>query len=321
MLVALCVLLAFILAHPFLNYFLDSNSLRRFPSPSVAGFSPFWAIYHNWRGRRFLAVDRAHKELGSVVRIAPNSVSFADPKAYRDIYGHGSSILKDVFYDNLAGNTPSMADTTSRALHAVKRKNVSSIFAAKHVTAMEPKIMETVRRLLRALKHKSEGRAVAATDQYPTTGGHFDLRPWMNMFSFDAFSSMLWSSTYGFLDRGNDDCFSMSADGTVSAVQAMDSFQIGVHFNTLCAQLSPYAYRLSRWISQTTYENKAANHFTGMARYKTVNRLKWTPTEPDFFSYLPLEPCEKRPTVMELPELVAECTTFLNAGKARLGMT
>lgn len=175
--------------------------------------------------------------------------------------------------------------------------------------------MNSVKNLLQALKHKSEGRKMAETDQFPVLNGKFDLRPWLNMFSFDAISDMLWSSRYGFLDRGNDDCVSMAEDGKTISVQAMNSFQTGVHFNTLCAQLSPTAYHLSRWISQPTFLKQAADHFSGMARYQTVKRLASTPGEPDFFSFFPLESTEKRLAAMGLSDLVAECTSFLNAGE------
>ena len=259
-------------------------------------------------------MDEAHKRLGTAVRIGPNHVSFSDPAAYKDIYGHGSSIVKDTFYDNLAGSTPSIADTSSRSVHSRKRRNVSSIFSAKHVTALEPKVIASVKKLLHAIKCKSEGHMVSDSDQYPAMNGKFDLRPWMNMFSFDAFSNMMWSSCYNFLERGNDACLSMDVDGTVSSVQAMDSFQTGVHFNTICAQFNPLAYRLSRLLSSSTYRKKSADHFTGMARYLTVQRLKMRPTAPDFFTHLPHELSEKNREPVQLPELVAECTTFLNAG-------
>lgn len=54
-----------------------------FPSVSVSGFTPSWLMYHSWRGNRFAAVDKAHKVLASVVRIAPDHVSFSDPSAYK----------------------------------------------------------------------------------------------------------------------------------------------------------------------------------------------------------------------------------------------
>lgn len=315
----LCLLtLVGVLVYPVLNHFIDPKSLRRFPAPAIAGITTLWSIWHNSRGRRFLAVHAAHEKLGSVVRVGPNSLSFSDPRAYKDIYGHGSSIIKDTFYDNLAGDTPSMADTSSRQLHALKRRNVSSVFSAKNVGAMEVKIQRSVNKLVTALQAKSVGKMLSPADRYPVLSeGRFDLRPWMNMFSFDAFSSMLWSSTYDFLERGDDDCASMDISGNVSKVRAMDCFQTGVHFNTLCAQLPPPVYKALRWLSQAMYRKQAADHFSGMARYQTVMRLKKGHPEDglDFFSFFPLEVSEKRPCPMSVPELVAECTTFLNAGK------
>ncbi|KAL5349200.1 hypothetical protein ACLOAV_005488 [Pseudogymnoascus australis] len=314
------LLVAFAFIYPIVYYIVDAKSLRRFPSPSpIAALTPLWVIYHNWKGRKYIAVDEAHYKYGPVTRIAPDHLSFADPKAYKDIYGHGSSIIKDIFYDNLAGDTPSMADTTSRELHSLKRRNVSSVFSAKKITLMEPKVMDTVRKLLGALKRQTEGGRVGSKDQYPVTKGEFDLRPWLNMFTFDAFSSMLWSSNYGFLDRGNDDCFSMNEDGTITTVQAMDSFRTGVHFNTICAQLSPSGYKFIRWVTQKTYKTQAADLFTGMARYQSVKRLEHTPAEPDFFSFFKIASSEEQASgektaSMKLPDLVAECTSFLNAG-------
>jgi len=103
-------------------------------------------------------------------------------------------------------------------------------------------------------------------------------------------------------------------DGNVTTVNAMDSFQTGVHFNTICAQFPTQIYRLSRWLTQTTFSKQAADQFTGMARYKTVERVKAISDEADFFTHLPYEPSEKARRIMVLPELVAECTTYLNAG-------
>lgn len=180
---------------------------------------------------------------------------------------------------------------------------------------MEHKVKTTTAKLLAALKVKSTGGAVSDADKYQVTAsGEFDLRPWMNMFSFDAFTSMLWSASYGFLDRGSDDCKSMDVKGIVSTVPAMGSFQDGVHFSTLCAQLGPLAYRVSRVVTSWMNRSRAAEKFTGMARHGVVTRLQRSCDEIDFFSFFPHEATEKRPVPMSTPELVAECASFLNAG-------
>ena len=51
-------------------------------------------MYQARRGRRYLAVDAAHKKYGKVVRIQPNHVSIADGDAIQIIYGHGNGFLK-----------------------------------------------------------------------------------------------------------------------------------------------------------------------------------------------------------------------------------
>lgn len=51
-------------------------------------------MYQCRRGKRYLAVDHAHKKLGKVVRIQPNHVSIADDAAIQTIYGHGNGFLK-----------------------------------------------------------------------------------------------------------------------------------------------------------------------------------------------------------------------------------
>lgn len=186
---------------------------------------------------------------------------------------------------------------------------------------MEPKVISAVERLLAALDLKLANKPVSDVDHFPVPRpGEIDLRPWLNMFSFDAFSDMLWSSSFGFLKRGNDECSAMSEDQrTVSSVHAMQTFRTGVHFNTVCAQLNASAYQAIRWMCRTLgiTARQNADHFSGMVRYETVKRLKLDapPDAPDFFSFLPTKSSPGAKAAMTLPELVAECTTFLNAGQ------
>ena len=54
------------------SYFLDKKRLRRFPFPSVAGFTSLWSWFHNYKMKRFVAIHKAHKSLGPIVRVEPN---------------------------------------------------------------------------------------------------------------------------------------------------------------------------------------------------------------------------------------------------------
>lgn len=179
------------------RYFIDRKGLRKYPSPSIAAFTPLWAIYYSLHNRRWTAVNAAHEKLGPIVRLSPNHVSFTLPEALRDIYGHGAPIVKDHWYSNQAGDNPNMADATDKAVHSQKRRTLANVFSPKEVLRVEPRIMDLTTKLIRDLKLKSEGKAVSETDRYEVKDGVFDARPWLNMFSFDAITSVVWSNTYG----------------------------------------------------------------------------------------------------------------------------
>ena len=115
---------------------------------------------------------------------------------------------------------------------------------------MEPRVQERVEVLLRSLKAKSEGRMVAETDEYGFGKGWrygddgrvvFDIRPWLNMLSYDAITAMFWSDTYGMrtkrygrhvlslrtigcLERGSDLVPAQRKTGRFDRVHAMASF-------------------------------------------------------------------------------------------------
>lgn len=296
------------------RYFRDPKQLRRFPSPGIAGFSPLWYMWHAWNGQQYRAVYEAHRRLGLVVRVAPNHVSFTDPGAYKDIYGHGTSIAKDDFYSHLADGNPSLSQATDRGLHGAKRRNLAHVFSAKEITAMEPRVMELVVSLCSVLKVKSMGGTLGKDDKYPATNGVFDVRPWLNMFAYDAVSSMFFTNAFGFLGKGNDLCKSVDGAGNVKMVHAMNTFHSASRFNTTLAQLPRPLYKLGRRLLFFARGNKEGGDFAGMSRAQVYHRLANEPAERDLFSGFPIQASEKRPVPMPVEEVVAECATMLDAG-------
>jgi len=68
--------------------YIRSRAIHDIPSPFPAAFSNLWLLYQCRRGRRYLAVDNAHKKYGPLVRIQPEHVSVADASAIPVIYSH-----------------------------------------------------------------------------------------------------------------------------------------------------------------------------------------------------------------------------------------
>lgn len=87
------VILIFPLFYYLLPYF-RNYAIRDIPGPKFAALSNLWLLYQCRRGRRYLAVDDAHKKYGTLVRIQPDHVSVADPEAIPVIYSLTGGWLK-----------------------------------------------------------------------------------------------------------------------------------------------------------------------------------------------------------------------------------
>lgn len=74
--------------------YIRNHAIRNIPGPKLAAFSNLWLLYQCRRGRRYLAVDNAHKKYGPLVRIQPDHVSVADAEAISVIYSHTGGWLK-----------------------------------------------------------------------------------------------------------------------------------------------------------------------------------------------------------------------------------
>lgn len=83
---------ALLVLHLCLNYF--HNSLHVFPGPFWARLTDIWR-YLDVTGRRpELTHIALHRKHGDVVRLGPNTLSFADPKAAKVIYGLNKGFTK-----------------------------------------------------------------------------------------------------------------------------------------------------------------------------------------------------------------------------------
>lgn len=84
-------------------YFLHQRyqkGLSRYPGPLLASFTNWWRVWDVYKRRPELTHIRLHRSLGDVVRLGPNCLSFADPKALKAIYGLNKGFVK-VRYDEL----------------------------------------------------------------------------------------------------------------------------------------------------------------------------------------------------------------------------
>lgn len=89
-----------ILASCFLVYVASvylSNGLNRYPGPFMANFTNLWRLFNVWSRRPEVTHIQLHRKYGDVVRLAPNVLSFANPKALKVIYGLNKGFVKVSF--------------------------------------------------------------------------------------------------------------------------------------------------------------------------------------------------------------------------------
>lgn len=64
------------------------HPLAKYPGPLWAKISPVYSIWGLFRGRWPFDVHELHLKYGPILRTMPNELTFTDPQAWKDIYGH-----------------------------------------------------------------------------------------------------------------------------------------------------------------------------------------------------------------------------------------
>lgn len=70
------------------------NGLNKYPGPFMASLTDWWRFIDVWNRRPERTHIRLHEKYGGVVRLGPNTLSFADPAALKAIYGLNKGYVK-----------------------------------------------------------------------------------------------------------------------------------------------------------------------------------------------------------------------------------
>ena len=71
-----------------------THGLEKYPGPFLASLTDWWRFFDVLGRRPDITHIRLHRELGDIVRLGPNVLSFADPNALKTIYGLNRGFLK-----------------------------------------------------------------------------------------------------------------------------------------------------------------------------------------------------------------------------------
>ncbi|KAI0016900.1 cytochrome P450 [Xylariomycetidae sp. FL0641] len=174
-------------------YRLWFHRLRKFPGPTAAKLTRFWA----WRQAAktlqwHVVVQKLHEKHGDFVRIGPREVSINRASAIKKVYGPPSSLAKGSFYDY---RSPKSSECSLHGLrnvqdHKQRRKAWDRGLGAKALTTYEPMVTAKADSLIAQLS-KRQGEAVNA-------------RKWGYFYGFDVMGQIGLGRDFGMTESGEE---------------------------------------------------------------------------------------------------------------------
>jgi len=181
------------------------HPLRRFPGPKSWAASRITWCVHQYQGRLHVEILRLHERYGSVVRVAPNELSFTSESAWRDIYGQRKLEMgKDPIFRL---HTPTGAQNilvADRETHTRQRRLLAHAFSESALREQEPVLQIYAGKLLACMAERAQ------------TGAHINVVDWLTFASFDLIGHMSFGENFGCLESGTYAPF-------VAAITAMAS--------------------------------------------------------------------------------------------------
>ncbi|GKZ36720.1 hypothetical protein AbraIFM66950_007917 [Aspergillus brasiliensis] len=174
-------------------YNLFLHPLARYPGPVLWRAFRFPFLLTNIGGQLPHRIHEFHARYGDIVRVAPDELSFVDPRAWRDIYTSDREFVRPQQYkDQPPGKTAPNLIACSEADHARLRKNLAPGFSEKFAALQEPILQKYIDTLVEKLDAKITSNG--------GDGADVDLVEWINYLAFDVIGDLTWGSSFGCLE-------------------------------------------------------------------------------------------------------------------------
>jgi tryprostatin B 6-hydroxylase len=167
-------------------YRLLFHPLNRFPGALGARVSSFWLPLKLSSEPGFKQVKKLHDQYGSFVRLGPNYVSLAHPKAVNMVYGGASKCTKAAWYD-LTKPMVSLQTFRERSFHDERRRVWSAAFGDKS---------------LRGYEYRLQGYRKKLMDHITSLDGKpVNVTKWFNLYSFDFMGDLAFGKSFDMLEN------------------------------------------------------------------------------------------------------------------------
>ncbi|KAH8778060.1 cytochrome P450 [Hyaloscypha finlandica] len=281
-----------------LVYRLYFHPLARFPGPTLNAVSELPISFGVWRGKHVYNVKRWHDKHGSIVRIAPNELSFTDPAAWKDIYSSHpgrpnfprdpiDSRFDPVEDTGVLSTDMLVADERN---HARQRRTLSHAFSVKALKGQEELITEFVDLFIHKVRETTED------GKKP-----IDINKWYNYLTFDVIGELAFGQTFGCMATGAYNFW----------VSNMGDHMVAAAVEQITRRLTG-AHSMLQKLMKTYLVPSGMKDHLALSTDKVSKRLDIPDSEKrDFFWYIIRE---KEVGNMTRAELIANAALFISAG-------
>lgn len=153
-----------------------------------------------------------HQRYGSVVRVAPDELSYITPDASKTIYQTTPEFSKDPMHLPPFHNGAPGILAADKRNHSRYRRLLSSGFSDKGMRAQQPMIQHHIDLLLRRLREDSSSVS-------------HDISEWFNWTTFDIIGDLAFGESFGCLENGKTHDWIASIQGNVKAIPIINAIR------------------------------------------------------------------------------------------------
>ncbi|KAI0385322.1 putative cytochrome P450 [Hypomontagnella monticulosa] len=180
-------------------YNLYFHPLRNFPGPLLNRASKIPFAFRVATGSQPFETQRLHDKYGPIVRIGPGHLSFTDPRAWKDIYGHRVGAESKMMempkarpFVKTIRNNPDSIITMDREEHSRFRRALSHGFSDNAMREQEPIIAKYVDLLMKRLHEEGDGGKTK-----------LNIEAWYNWTTFDVVGDLVFGQSFRCLEDIN----------------------------------------------------------------------------------------------------------------------
>ncbi|KAF1937114.1 cytochrome P450 [Clathrospora elynae] len=260
----LSLLCASVFLYGFYNAFM--HPLRKYPGPLLWRSFRIPYVISTQRGELHKRLKDFHAKYGTIVRVAPNELSYADSRAWKDIYanrpGHLPFQRNRTWFKKMHLDEPYSILGYDELSHAKQRRAFANSFSEKSLRDQAPVVERYVNLFMTQLEAPMAGRQWTAKT--------VNFEKWFNFLTFDLAGDLTFGQSFDCLKNGKAHFW----------VEITQDFGKGLAFIASVNQYPPI-HKLLRYIIPKHIMQRSLDH-RQMSFEKARERLALQVDRPDW---------------------------------------